>query len=176
MASAKVIIIMGSSSDREHADKIRSRLAEWGIAVEIRVASAHKSAHHLLALLQGYEATGGPRVYITIAGRSNALGGMVDANVSAPVITCPPYSDRFAGADLYSSLRMPGGVSPMVVLEPENAALAAAKIIGLVEPAVQQMVQNLQEEQKIRIIEDDKKLSALSDQQSTQTVEPGRRC
>jgi len=162
MASAKVIIIMGSSSDREHADKIRSHLTEWGIAVEMRVASAHKSARHLLDLLQSYEAAGGPRVYIAIAGRSNALGGMVDANVSAPVITCPPYSDRFAGADLYSSLRMPSGVSPMVVLEPENAALAAAKIIGLVEPAVQQVVQNLQQLQKTRIMEDDKKLSAMT--------------
>ena len=46
------------------------------------------------------------------------------------MIACPPYSDRFAGADLYSSLRMPSGVAPAVVLEPAGAALLAAKILA----------------------------------------------
>ena len=37
----------------------------------------------------------------------------------------------FGGADIYSSLRMPSGVAPLVVLDPEGAALAAAKILAL---------------------------------------------
>jgi len=154
----KAIIIMGSSSDREFAERIRSYLTDLGIAVDMRVASAHKSAHHLLDLLGEYEAERGPRVYIAVAGRSNALGGLVDASVAAPVITCPPYSDRFAGADVYSSLRMPSGVAPMVVLEPENAALAAAKILGLCDPAAQETVQNLHRDYEARIIEDDRRI------------------
>lgn len=149
---------MGSASDRDHAEKIRTPLASWGVDVDVRVASAHKSARHLLDLLAGYEEAGGPRVYITVAGRSNALGGLVDASVTAPVITCPPYSDAFGGADLYSSLRMPGGVAPLVVLEPGNAALAAAKILGLADPSLADRIRKEQSDNENRIIEDDRRL------------------
>ena len=75
-------------------------------------------------------------MFVTVAGRSNALSGFFDPQVTSPVIACPPPSDAFGGADLWSSLRMPSGVAPLVVLEPANAALAAAKILGLADPAV----------------------------------------
>jgi phosphoribosylaminoimidazole carboxylase PurE protein len=156
--AAKAIIIMGSASDSEHAEKIRVPLARWGVDVEVRVASAHKSVQHLLDLLAEYEGAGGPRVYITVAGRSNALGGLVDASVTAPVITCPPYSDAFGGADVYSSLRMPGGVAPLVVLEPANAALAAAKILGLTDASLAEAIRKEQSDNRNRIIEDDRRL------------------
>jgi 5-(carboxyamino)imidazole ribonucleotide mutase len=133
-----VIIIMGSKSDAAHGQQIAAALKRFGLTSDLRVASAHKSPLYLLHMLQAYEeadataTTPGPaRVYITVAGRSNALSGFVDAAVSAPVIACPPYSDRFGGADLYSSLRMPSGVAPALVLEPEAAALLAAKMLGL---------------------------------------------
>lgn len=157
MAASKVVIIMGSASDGEHAGRISERLAQWGIPVETRVASAHKSARYLLDMLAAYEAAGDVAAYVAIAGRSNALAGLVDATVLAPVITCPPYSDRFGGADLYSSLRMPGGVCPLVVLEPENAALAVAKIIGLSDPAVRRGVAELHAQSEAKIVEDDGK-------------------
>jgi 5-(carboxyamino)imidazole ribonucleotide mutase/phosphoribosylaminoimidazole-succinocarboxamide synthase len=115
-AMSFVPIIMGSKGDLPHAQTIAEALDSFGIASEMRIASAHKAARYLLDLLAAYEADPRPKVYITIAGRSNALSGMVDANVAAPVIACPPYSDRFGGADLYSSLRMPSGVAPAVVL------------------------------------------------------------
>ncbi len=156
--AGKVIIIMGSGSDREHAERIRQPLSDWGVPVEMRVASAHKSAAHLLALLGQYEAESGPRVYITIAGRSNALGGLVDATVTAPVITCPPYSEAFGGSDVFSSLRMPGGVAPLLILEPANAALAAAKILGLSDPRLADLVRSRHEAGEARILSDDRAL------------------
>ena len=156
--AGKVIIIMGSGSDGEHAERIRRPLADWGVSVDVRVASAHKSASHLLALLSGYESEGGPRVYVTVAGRSNALGGLVDASVTAPVITCPPYSDAFGGADVYSSLRMPGGVAPLLVLDPANAALAAAKILSLGDEALAEVVRHQHEAAEERILADDQAL------------------
>jgi len=58
---------------------------------------------------------------------------MLDATVVAPVIACPPPSDSFGGADIFSSLRMPSGVAPAVVLDPGNAALFAAKVLGCKE-------------------------------------------
>lgn len=126
-----VPIIMGSKSDLPFAERIVEALGEYGLSAELRIASAHKSAQHLLEMLAAYEADGRTKVYITVAGRSNALSGLVDANVAAPVIACPPYSEKFGGMDLLSSLRMPSGVAPAVVLEPEAAALLAAKILGL---------------------------------------------
>lgn len=159
--AAQVIIIMGSKSDLAFAQEIGKELASFGLEAEYRVASAHKSAAHLLKLLADYETLDCPRVYITIAGRSNALSGMVDANVSAPVIACPPYSDRFAGADLFSSLRMPGGVAPLTVLEPGAAALAAAKILALGDPGLRERIVEFQQEQRQRILADDQGLGEI---------------
>lgn len=135
-----VPIIMGSESDREHANRIVAALDAFGIPSEAHVASAHKNVRRLLGLLAEYEADPRRKVYITVAGRSNALSGLVDANVTAPVIACPPLSPTFAIVDVFSSLRMPSGVAPAVVLEPAGAALLAAKILGLVDEAVRERV------------------------------------
>jgi len=150
-----VIIIMGSPSDKPIGGKITQALDDFGIPWEIRVASAHKVPDYLLEILKGYEADPQAKVYITIAGRSNALSGMVDAQVSAPVIACPPYSEKFGGGDLLSSLRTPSGVAPAVVLEPKNAALLAAKMLGLAEPDLQRQVQESQEKQRQRLFDAD---------------------
>jgi len=61
---------------------------------------------------------------------------------------CPPYSDKFGGADIYSSLRTPSGVAPLVVLNPENAALAAVKMLGLENPILSEKVYQFQLEKK----------------------------
>ena len=150
-----VVIIMGSKGDLGHVQKIVAQLDQFGIAHEMRIASAHKSAAHLLKMLSGYSASGRTIVYITVAGRSNALAGLVDANVSGPVITCPPISTVFGGADIYSSLRMPSGVAPMVVLEPEAAALAAAKCLSLSDSDLRQQLYAYQDGLSQKILEDD---------------------
>ena len=123
-----VVILMGSKSDLPFVSKITDALEAYGIRYERRVASAHKSARYLLDLLAQYEASGEVGVYITVAGRSNALSGMVDANVAAPVIACPPYSDKYGGADIYSSLRMPSGVAPAVVIDDDVHGKRTLKI------------------------------------------------
>lgn len=156
--TAFVPIIMGSKSDLEHGRKVAAALEELGIDSEIRVGSAHKSPAHLLEVLAAYEADPRPKVYVTIAGRSNALSGFADAQVSAPVIACPPLSSTFAGADIYSSLRMPGGVAPAVVLDPAGAALLAAKILGLGDPALRERVVALQQGNLDRIVSDDQEI------------------
>ncbi len=150
-----VVIILGSPGDRAFGEQIGQALEKLGIPWEVRVASAHKSPRHLLDMLGRYEADARPKVYITVAGRSNALSGMVDAQVAAPVIACPPASESFAGADVLSSLRMPGGVAPAVVLEPANAALLAAKILGLQDAELRERVRAVQEEQCRRVVEAD---------------------
>jgi len=150
-----VVIIMGSPSDKPFVEKITQALEHFGVPWETRVASAHKVPKYLLEMLKEYEADPQPKIYITVAGRSNALSGLIDAQVSAPVIACPPYSDKFAGGDLLSSLRMPSGVAPAVALEPESAALLAAKMLGLTDADLRSKVREAQDKHRRRVFEAD---------------------
>lgn len=126
----KVVVILGSGGDEEFAKPIWETLKKHNVVCEKRVISAHRRPEALLGLLKKNETSGDNIVYVTVAGRSNALSGVVDSNTKYAVIACPPYSEKFSGADIYSSLRMPGGIAPLVVVEPENAALAAIKILA----------------------------------------------
>lgn len=166
MNTPLVVILMGSQADLAHCQKIAEAARSFGLDTVLRIGSAHKTAGHTLAILQAFEADPRPKVYITVAGRSNALSGFTDGAVSAPVIACPPASDAYGGADVYSSLRMPGGVAPAVVLEPANAALLAAKILALSSPAVLAAVQAFQRRQADKIIRDDAELQSLADSQA----------
>jgi phosphoribosylaminoimidazole carboxylase PurE protein len=158
MKKSYIVILMGSKADLAHAQKIQDTAEVFGIPVEMRIGSAHKTAAHVMELLSVYESDPTPKVYITIAGRSNALSGFTDGFVKAPVIACPPPSESFGGVDIYSSLRMPSGIAPAVVLEPGNAALLAAKMIGLFDTEVQQKVVDFQYNNALIVIEDDSSL------------------
>ena len=155
MNTPLVVILMGSKADLPHCQKIADAARSFGLEAILRIGSAHKTAEHTLDILQQCEADPRPKVYITVAGRSNALSGFTDGAVRAPVIACPPPSDAFGGADVYSSLRMPSGIAPALVLEPANAALLAAKILGLGEPGVRAAVARYQKKQADKISADD---------------------
>jgi len=153
---SKVVIIMGSKADIEWAKQISNVLLSYEIETVTRIASAHKVPLKCYNLIKEYEKEN--VVFITIAGMSNALSGFTDAQTHCPVIACPPYSDKFAGADLYSSIRMPSGVAPLTILSPENAALAAAKILGLSNSAIQTRVIDFQDKKRKEIEEADNSL------------------
>jgi 5-(carboxyamino)imidazole ribonucleotide mutase len=155
MSEPLVVILMGSKADAGHAQKIAEAAQSLALTVVTRVGSAHKTPEHLLTLLREYEADPRPKVYITVAGRSNALSGFVDGAVRSPVIACPPPSEAFGGMDLLSSLRMPSAIAPAVVLDPANAALLAAKMLGLAVPDVRVRVEAFQMTQAQRVIQDD---------------------
>ena len=151
----RVIILTGSKGDLPHAQKISALLEELGVKSTMRIASAHKTPERLLEIIKEGEEV----VFVTVAGRSNALSGLVDAQTHFPVIASPPYSERFSGWDILSSLRMPSGVAPMVVLEPEGAALAAAKIIALKDEGVRERVIRYQQRKREELIEADQEVS-----------------
>lgn len=155
MSNPLLVIIMGSKADAPHSQKIADAAQQLGLDVVQRIGSAHKTPLHVLKLLAEFEADPRAKVYITVAGRSNALSGFVDGAVSAPVIACPPPAEAFGGADIYSSLRMPSGIAPAVVLDPSNAALLAAKILGVADVQVRQKVLLLQQQQARKVIDDD---------------------
>ena len=155
MSAPLLVILMGSKADAAHCQKIAEAAQQLGMEVVQRIGSAHKTPAHLLKLLAEYESGPRPVVYITVAGRSNALSGFVDGAVSAPVIACPPPAESFGGVDVYSSLRMPSGIAPALVLEPANAALCAAKIFAIHDLAMQQRVREFQQQQVQKVLNDD---------------------
>jgi 5-(carboxyamino)imidazole ribonucleotide mutase len=138
----KAIIIMASERDLEFCREIAKHLKVLGVDYEFRVASAHKTPEKVLEILKEFE--GEKIVYVTVAGRSNALSAFVDANTSKPVIACPPYSEKFGGADIYSSLRVPSGIGSLVTIEPEGAAVAVAKILAVEDKELEKRVKEYQ--------------------------------
>ncbi len=120
---------MGSERDLDFSREIAKYLKLLGVDYEFRVASAHKTPLAVLEILKEFEKQ--KVVYVTIAGRSNALSAFMDGNTSKPVIACPPYSEKFGGADIFSSLRVPSGIGSVVTIEPEGAAIVTAKILAL---------------------------------------------
>jgi 5-(carboxyamino)imidazole ribonucleotide mutase len=133
---------MGSEKDLEFCREIAKHLKALGVEYEFRVASAHKTPEQVLKILKEFEKE--KIVYVTVAGRSNALSAFVDANTSKPVIACPPYSEKYGGADIYSSLRVPSGIGSLVTVEPEGAAIAAAKILALEYKELEKRVKDYQ--------------------------------
>ena len=142
----KAIIVMGSERDLDFSREIAKYLKLLGVSYEFRVASAHKTPEKVLEIIKGFENE--KVVYVTVAGRSNALSAFVDGNSSKPVIACPPYSETYNGVDIFSSLRVPSGIGSVVTIEPEGAAIATAKILALEDSAVAESVKNYQASKK----------------------------
>jgi len=143
---SKTVLLMGSEHDLDFCREIAKHLKALGLDYEFRVASAHKSPEKVLGILGEYEKE--RVVYVTVAGRSNALSAFVDANTAHPVIACPPYSEKFSGADIYSTLRVPSGIGTVITIEPEGAAIAAAKIFAVDDKALEKRIREYQQMKK----------------------------
>ena len=74
----KAVIVMGSERDLDFSREIAKYLKLLGVNCEFRVASAHKTPEKVLEIIKEFEAE--KVVYVTVAGRSNALSAFVDAN------------------------------------------------------------------------------------------------
>lgn len=155
----KAVVIMGSERDMDFCRELGKYLKLLGVDYGFRVGSAHKTPEKVLEILREFE--GEKIVYITVAGRSNALSAFVDANTSKPVIACPPYSEKFGGADIYSSLRVPSGIGSVVTIEPEGAALAAAKIFAVENKELEKRVMDYQSAKKRAIEEANESVKKL---------------
>ena len=133
MPKEKIIVLMGSKKDHEFASRIGDFLRREGFPIicDYNVASAHKTPQKLLNDLQEYEKSGDNTVLITVAGLSDALSGVVAGYTKYPVIACPPDSEKYEGAKIFSSVATPEGISVAFIPKPENAALAAVKILAL---------------------------------------------
>ncbi len=127
----KTVFILGSKSDLDFTSKIVEGLGEWGVETEVIVASAHKVPKKVADIIEANNKEE-DIVYVTIAGRSNALSGVVAANSVHPVIACPPHKDKVDFmVNINSTLMMPSETPVMTVIDPSNTVLSVVKIFAL---------------------------------------------
>ncbi|AKB25640.1 Phosphoribosylaminoimidazole carboxylase catalytic subunit [Methanosarcina sp. MTP4] len=117
---ADISLIMGSESDRAIANRAISVLEKSEYTYEVRVISAHRNPDELDSYVAGSDA----KVFITIAGLSAALPGVVASKTKKPVIGVP-VSAKLGGLDaLLSIAQMPPGV-PVASVGVDNGANGA---------------------------------------------------
>ena len=135
-AAMSVAIIMGSSSDSSIMDDAVQTLRSFGIPVEVRVLSAHRTPDDTMAFARG-AADAGIKVIIAAAGGAAHLAGVVAAATPLPVIGVPIALANLGGLDsLLAMVQMPKGipVATVAVNGARNAALLAVRIMASVRP------------------------------------------
>ncbi len=128
-----VAIIMGSSSDASIMDDAVQTLRSFGVPVEVRVLSAHRTPDDTIAFARG-AADAGIKVIIAAAGGAAHLAGVVAAATPLPVIGVPVALANLGGLDsLLAMVQMPKGipVATVAVNGARNAALLAVRIMAL---------------------------------------------
>ena len=130
---AKVFIIMGSKSDFPIAEKAIKVLNKFGVAYDIAVASAHRTPQRVEQLVTGTDAS----VFISIAGLSAALPGVIASFTTKPVIGVPVSGSLNYDAML-SIVQMPPGIPVAAVGmdRGDNAATLAIEMLALSDPAL----------------------------------------
>ncbi len=131
MSSAPVVgVVMGSSSDWDTLRAATEILAEFDVAHEARVISAHRMPDDLFAYAQGAAARG-LKAIIAGAGGAAHLPGMLAAKTVVPVLGVPVASRHLQGQDsLYSIVQMPKGV-PVATFAIGTAGAANAALFAV---------------------------------------------
>jgi 5-(carboxyamino)imidazole ribonucleotide mutase len=142
---------MGSSSDWETMQHCSAQLSALGVPHECKAISAHRQPATLHAYVREAEARG-VRVFVGAAGGAAHLPGVLASLTAKPVLGVPMKGWATEGLDaLLSIAQMPGGVpvGTLAIGKPgaKNAAILAAQILGLSEPAIAKAVLALREEQ-----------------------------
>ncbi|OHD62788.1 MAG: 5-(carboxyamino)imidazole ribonucleotide mutase, partial [Spirochaetes bacterium GWF1_41_5] len=134
----------------------------FNIACSIRIASAHRTPEHAIALLNDDSA----ECIIAAAGLAAHLPGVLAAHTIKPVIGLPVPSGSLNGIDaLLSIVQMPPGipVAAVAIGEPgaKNAAILAAEILSLKYPALKDLLVKFRQMQKEKIIAADSRINSL---------------
>ncbi|MFZ9746796.1 MAG: 5-(carboxyamino)imidazole ribonucleotide mutase [Opitutaceae bacterium] len=145
-AAAPVALIMGSDSDWPTLQPAAEVCAEFGVACDVRVVSAHRTPLDMVRYARGARRRG-LRVIIAGAGGAAHLPGMVASLTPLPVIGVPVETKALKGLDsLLSIVQMPGGipVATVAIGGGRNAGLLALRILGAGDPALLDRMQDFQ--------------------------------
>ncbi|HET8678839.1 MAG TPA: 5-(carboxyamino)imidazole ribonucleotide mutase [bacterium] len=151
---------MGSASDRPIMDAAAGILTELGIAHEVRIVSAHRTPDWAIEYASSAEQRG-LKVIIAGAGGAAHLAGVTAAKSVLPVIGVPMATEHLGGLDsLLSTVQMPSGVPVATVsigrAGAANAALLAARILGMSDAAIRERVRRHQQALASKVREADR--------------------
>lgn len=136
----KVAIIMGSDSDWPILSTAEETLQKMGVAVEVVVASAHRTPNIVHEFASTAESRG-VEVIIAAAGAAAHLPGVIAAFTTLPIVAVPINATSLGGIDaLLSIVQMPSGipVACMAINGAKNAALFAVQILAVKYPELQE--------------------------------------
>ena len=152
----KAAIIMGSNSDWPVLEPAEKVLKDFGVEVEVVVASAHRTPELVKEFAAGARDRGVEAI-IAAAGAAAHLGGVIAAYTTLPVIGIPINATPLNGMDsLLSFVQMPSGipVATMAINGAKNAAIFAVEILAGAHPELVQKLADfrarMQEEVKAK--------------------------
>lgn len=160
MQNNKAAVIMGSDSDLPVVEKAIQTLGDFGVPFEAHVMSAHRTPAEACAFAASARDKGFG-VIIAAAGKAAHLAGVLAGHTTLPVIGIPMKSSTLDGLDaLLATVQMPSGVPVATVAlnGAKNAAVLAAQILSLSEPALADKLSAAKEEMKAQIAQKDAKL------------------
>ena len=141
-AAPRVAVAMGSDSDLPTMQPAVQVLEQFGVAVEVRVLSAHRTPLEMVEFAQMARERGF-KVIIAGAGGAAHLPGMLASLTTLPVIGVPVQSRALSGVDsLHSIVQMPAGipVATVAIGGGLNAGLLAAQILATADPRLAQAI------------------------------------
>ncbi len=156
----KVGIVMGSISDLETVKGAKKVLESFGVDVEMRVLSAHRTPVEAARYAQDAEENG-VEVLIAAAGKAAHLPGVLAAYTTLPVIGLPVKSSTLDGLDsLLSIVQMPSGVpvATVAINGSENAALLAIQMLALRYGHLADKLKEYKQRMAQQVLEQDQKL------------------
>ena len=157
----KVGIIMGSDSDLPVVEKAVDTLRSLGVPFEMHVFSAHRTPAEARDFALN-AAENGFGALIAAAGKAAHLAGAIAANTVLPVIGIPIKSSTLDGLDaLLSTVQMPSGipVATVAIDGAQNAALLAAQILAVSDPALAEKLAALRREASGKVLEKDRMIA-----------------
>jgi phosphoribosylaminoimidazole carboxylase PurE protein len=155
-------VMMGSKSDLETMRPAAKVLEGLGLAVEVRVLSAHRTPEEAAGFVKD-AVRRGVKAFICGAGGAAHLAGAVAAHTTRPVIGVPIAAGSLGGMDsLLSTVQMPPGmpVATVAVGGAENAGLLAAQIIALGDPALAKRVEDERANRRKKVLDSDAEVRA----------------
>lgn len=156
----KVSVIMGSKSDKDVVKEAVDILEEFGVEVDWRILSAHRTPDEAHTYATGMKGNG-TEVCICAAGKAAHLAGVFASGTTIPVIGLPIKSSTMDGLDsLLSTVQMPGGipVATVAINGGKNAGLLALEILSIKYDAIADKLSEYKVNMKNQILKDDEEL------------------
>ena len=159
----QVAVVMGSDSDLPTLQPAVTVLEEFGVKVEVRVLSAHRTPLEMVAFAKEAHQRG-LKVIVAGAGGAAHLPGMVASLTTLPVIGVPVQSRALSGVDsLHSIVQMPGGipVATVAIGGGLNAGLLAAQILAIFDPQLAERLKTYRQDLHDAVVTKDARLLEL---------------